>query len=166
MQPPNRPGANPCRPADNRVVLALLATLALPAIAHKSACAQEASPRGPAGMWLTEGGNGVIRIAPCGERLCGALVGLSRAPNDPIPTDAAGRSQCGLTILTARTDPRDHIAKGWITDPRDGTTYHAELWVDATGRLNMRGYVGIPLFGATHLWEPFAGRIAADCRFT
>jgi uncharacterized protein (DUF2147 family) len=38
--------------------------------------------------------------------------------------------------------------------------------VDATGRLNMRGYVGIPLFGATHLWEPFAGRIAADCRFT
>ena len=58
----------------------------------------------PIGLWLTANGNAVVQIAPCGQDLCGQIVGLVLGPNDPMPTDWTGAPQCGLTIF--RTAPR------------------------------------------------------------
>ncbi len=120
----------------------------------------------PVGAWLTEGGHGVIRIAPCGQQLCGAIVGIDRKPGEPMPKDNTGRSQCGLTILTSSADIRAGISQGRITDPRDGKIYDAQLWVDGAGKLHLRGYLGVPLLGKTQVWQPFSGHISEECRFT
>jgi uncharacterized protein (DUF2147 family) len=117
------------------------------------------------GKWLTASGHGVIEIVRCENAVCGSIVGIDRTPNEPIPTDVAGKSQCGLTIIRDVAQAANDTWRGKITDPRDGATYHAILWVDNEGRLNLRGYLGIPLLGSTQVWSRFTGRLAENCRF-
>ena len=117
----------------------------------------------PAGTWLTANGHGVVAIAQCGDALCGRIVGIDRDPLAPIPTDVHGRSQCGLTIITNERAAADGTWLGEVTDPRDGETYHAKLWLDADGNLHLRGFIGIPLLGSTQVWHPFTGHLTAEC---
>jgi uncharacterized protein (DUF2147 family) len=117
------------------------------------------------GKWLTESGHGVIEIVRCETAICGSIVGIDRTPDEPMPTDVAGRSQCGLTIISGVTQADNDAWYGKIVDPRDGAAYHAKLWVDSEGRLNLRGYIGISLLGSTQVWSRFTGRLTDDCRF-
>jgi uncharacterized protein (DUF2147 family) len=126
--------------------------------------AAQASPtHNPLGRWLTANGHGVVEIAPCGDTLCGRIVGIDRAPTEPMPTDVDGRPQCGLTIIHNERRLADGIWRGAVTDPRDGRTYHAELWVDDDDNLHLRGYLGIPLLGETQIWHRYTGALTADC---
>ncbi len=118
----------------------------------------------PVGNWLTEDGHGVIGIAVCGDSYCGRIVGIDRDPGTPMPTDVKGRPQCGLTILTNEKPTGDGDWLGQITDPRDGKTYGAKLWLDDRGNLRVRGFLGIPLLGSTQVWHPFMGRIGPECQ--
>ncbi len=118
----------------------------------------------PSGIWLTANGHGVVEITNCGNALCGRIVGVDRAPAEPMPTDVNGRPQCGLTIITAAEPEGDGTWLGQITDPRDGDTYHAKLWVDGSGNLHLRGFIGIPLLGATQTWHRFTGHLTDECR--
>ena len=135
---------------------AVLVMLGLGVAAHAMA------PTSPIGTWTTENGHGVIAIAPCGDALCGRIVGIDRAPGDPMPTDVHGQSQCGLTIITGERPDDPGTWVGHITDPRDGSVYGARLWVQ-NGNLHLRGYLGIPLLGSTQVWRPFTGRLTPDC---
>jgi uncharacterized protein (DUF2147 family) len=131
--------------------------------AVRAGAASSAQPLEPSGVWLTASGHGVVEIAACGDALCGRIVGIDRAPGDPMPTDAQGRSQCGLTIITNERPSTGSRWLGWVTDPRNGATYRAELWVDKRGNLNLRGFIGVPLLGETQVWHRFTGRLTADC---
>ena len=120
----------------------------------------------PVGNWSTANGRGVIAIVPCGDALCGRIVGIDRKPTEPMPTDVRGRSQCGLTIITNQRPRADGTWLGEVTDPRDGDTYQAKLWLDDEGNLRLRGFVGVPLLGATQIWRPFTGRLTPECGLT
>jgi uncharacterized protein (DUF2147 family) len=143
-------------------VLAVLAAIFAAVLGLRPAKAIE--PGGPVGLWLTESGDGVIEVAPCGNALCGRIVGIGRAPGAPIPTDVQGRSQCGLTILKVEDPTPDGIWTGSVTDPRNGSTYGAQLWLDHAGQLHLRGYLGIPLLGQTQTWTRYPGRLSDGCR--
>lgn len=135
------------------------------AVALLAAMAGDAAGQGsPIGRWLTRDRDAVIAIEPCGGVLCGRIVGIALDHrDDPTPVDHLGHSQCGLTII--RYGVQD--SEAWmaqIVDPRDGSTYRARLHVDDQGRLQVRGYVGIPLLGRTQVWTPYAGALPADCR--
>ena len=80
-----------------------------------------------------------------------------------MPTDVNGRPQCDLTIITDAKPEADGTWLGAITDPRDGDTYRAKLWVDDSGNLHLRGFLGISLFGSTQVWRPFTGHLGAEC---
>jgi uncharacterized protein (DUF2147 family) len=123
-------------------------------------------PSSPVGNWSTENGRGVVAIEPCGDALCGRIVGIDRDPTEPMPTDVSGRSQCGLTIIRNQKPTADGSWVGEITDPRDGRTWQATLWVDENGNLHLRGFIGIPLLGATQIWRPFGGHLTAQCGLT
>jgi uncharacterized protein (DUF2147 family) len=115
------------------------------------------------GDWLTENGRGVVQIAPCGDGLCGRIVGIDRTTGEPMPTDVQGRPQCGLTIITTdKTNPAG-IWHGEITDPRDDHSYQARLSLDQRGDLRLRVFIGIPALGATQVWHRFTGHLTADC---
>lgn len=119
----------------------------------------------PQGDWLTENGRGVVQIRQCGDALCGRIVGIDRAPTEPMPTNVDGRPQCGLTIIAGEKPEDRGTWLGTVTDPRDGSSYQAKLWVDRHDDLRMRVFIGIPALGATQVWHRFTGRLSNDCRF-
>jgi uncharacterized protein (DUF2147 family) len=132
-------------------------------LAAMSASAEPAP--NPQGDWLTANGHGVVQIAPCGDGLCGRIVGLDRTSGEPMPTDVEGRPQCGLNIISAdKADPAG-TWHGEITDPRDGDSYQTRLSIDDSGNLRLRVFVfGIPALGATQVWHRFTGQITDGCR--
>jgi uncharacterized protein (DUF2147 family) len=146
------------RRAISHLLFGCVAILALGALSASAAPAAS-----PIGTWSTANGHGVVAIAQCGDALCGRIVGIDRAPTDPMPTDVHGNSQCGLTIITDEKPAPDGTWLGQITDPRDGGTYHAKLWLDDSGDLHLRGFIGIPLLGSTQTWHPFTGHLIAEC---
>lgn len=125
-----------------------------------------ARPSSPVGTWSTANGHGVVAIEPCGDAICGRIVGIERQPTEPIPTDVNGRSECGLTIITNQRPTSDGSWVGQITDPRDGRTWQAQISVDEAGNLRLRGFLGVPLLGVTQVWHKFTGRLTSDCGLT
>lgn len=120
----------------------------------------------PFGDWLTQDGDAVVSIAPCGAAACGRIAGirLDRA-TDAIPRDWQGQSQCGLPIIRdARPD--GDAWRAAIVDPRNGDRYSATLRVDERDRLHLRGYLLVPLLGRTQIWTRWHGSLPADCRLT
>jgi uncharacterized protein (DUF2147 family) len=127
-------------------------------------CAVPAQSSGVVGDWRDPTGS-IIRIAPCGPHVCLWLVFLS--PHAPSTTDVhnpepgqRSRALCGLEIGSGFTlrDP-DHAAGGILYDPKSGKTYHGTITAEGTAegtaqgsKLELRGYVGIPLFGASQTW--------------
>lgn len=137
----------------------LLAALALcitpPAMAANS----------PVGLWLTQDRGGVVRVQPCGALLCGVIVGLSDWPKTGTKVDIHGRPQCHLTLIDGLRAGDDGRWHGSITNPEDGRTYGADVWVPADGVLRLRGYFGLSIFGVTQLWPAYRGAIREDCHF-
>jgi uncharacterized protein (DUF2147 family) len=134
--------------------------LLLPALPGRAA-----EPDALVGRWLTQDKTAVIAVEPCGSMLCGRIVGISfDHPDDPVPTDNEGRSQCGLIIIRGGVPDGE---QGWnirITDPRNGKVYRASMRLDEQRRLRVRGYIGVPLLGHTEVWTPFRAAIGENCR--
>ncbi len=119
----------------------------------------------PTGRWVTPKHDAVIQIAPCGQDLCGQIVGMVLGPEDPVPRDWAGATQCHLTII--RTGPAvAGVWSGSVIDPRDGSTYHAQITLDQEHHLKLRGYIGLPIFGRTQTWSAYDGAVATNCRLS
>ena len=133
-------------------LIVLLAALAGPAAASPS----------PAGMWWTEDHGGILRIAPCGPQMCGTIVGQDSPKGRPV--DRQGVLQCGLTILRGAPDDDDpgHYT-GSITNPDDGKNWRAKFWIGEDGKMQLRGYVLMPMLGETQHWPPFRGKVDPDC---
>jgi uncharacterized protein (DUF2147 family) len=119
----------------------------------------------PTGRWMTANHNAVVEISPCGQDICGRIVGMALNPGDPIPKDWRGKSQCGMTIFrTAPDTPGGSSWTGTILDPRDGDTYHAKITGGKGGQIKLRGYLGLSIFGQTQTWTAYTGKITQDCR--
>jgi uncharacterized protein (DUF2147 family) len=126
-----------------------------------------AQPEPVLGRWLSESGKGVVEIFPCADRLCGRLVWLQETIRDGAPArdrnnpDPALRTrpECGLVMLgDFRRLEANRWGDGWIYSPENGKTYHAKLKVPDADTLDLRGYVGIPLFGETQHWKRDAAK--------
>lgn len=128
--------------------------------------AQAAPARSAVGTWLSADGKAAIRITPCAApesgMLCGAIVWL-RQPRDKAghPTTdihnpdkrLATRPICGMPLLWHFVpNGAGHWSDGFIYNPNNGETYHAEMTARPDGTLALRGYVGIPLLGESRTW--------------
>jgi uncharacterized protein (DUF2147 family) len=117
------------------------------------------------GLWLTEDRGGVISVSSCGGNLCAHIVGIFLDhPDDKMPVDHRGVSQCDLPLITDAREIKPNLWKGHITDPRSGDIYGVELHLDPRGTLALRGFLGIPLLGKTQTWTRYTGVVPADCR--
>jgi len=114
------------------------------------------SPSGIFGDWKSTAGS-IVRVERCGAQVCLALVQLihtNGATTDVHNPDPALRTRplCGLRIGTGFTlADSDHAVGGTVYDPKTGKTYRGSLTADGV-RLRLRGYIGIPLFGASQTW--------------
>jgi uncharacterized protein (DUF2147 family) len=115
---------------------------------------------GAAGDWKTSTGS-VVRVYPCGQEVCLKIVQLAKsAPEttDQQNPDAALRHRvlCGLTIGTGfHQDDATHLSGGHLYDPKSGHTYRGTISANGDS-LNLRGYIGISLFGRSETWQRVA----------
>ncbi|HET9148012.1 MAG TPA: DUF2147 domain-containing protein [Acetobacteraceae bacterium] len=125
-----------------------------------------AAPRSPVGAWVTASGGAVVQIEQCGNALCGHVSGIVLNPGTPMPVDWQGQPECGLQLLRPSSAGQDGSWHGRIVDPRNGSAYHVEFHVDRQGRLHLRGYLGLPIFGETQIWHRYEGAAPTSCRLT
>ena len=114
----------------------------------------------PVGLWET--GESHVEIYRCGERLCGRIAALDEPlnaeghpkadTNNPEPA-LRDRPILGMDLIAGFSRKSDkRWVGGTIYDPRDGKTYKCKMTLKANDTLEVRGYVGLSLFGKTVVW--------------
>jgi uncharacterized protein (DUF2147 family) len=124
--------------------------------------AQDASP---VGLWKTIDDHSgkpksLIRITESNGELRGKIEKLFRDPGeDQNPKcdkcEDARKDQpiIGMTILTGMKPDGGSYDGGWILDPANGKIYKSKMSLANDGKaLDVRGYIGVPLFGRTQTW--------------
>jgi uncharacterized protein (DUF2147 family) len=121
------------------------------------------------GLWITPEKDCKIEIFKCGIKYCGRIAwlkeplypaddegGMAGKPivdrENPNP-DLRSRLLMGLQLMEGFTYIGKNVwEKGTIYNPDNGKTYKCKMTLASPSRLEVRGYVGIPLLGATSIW--------------
>ena len=138
------------------------ASLMLAALAASPARADDASP---VGLWqsiddVSGKPKALVRITENNGELQGRIEKLYRAPEldqNPKCHQCAGANKeqplIGMTILWGLKKSGDDYSGGEILDPKNGKVYRSQLHlVDGGGKLQVRGYLGMPMFGRSQTW--------------
>ncbi|MDR3388447.1 MAG: DUF2147 domain-containing protein [Rudaea sp.] len=120
----------------------------------------------PVGTWKTiddetHEARSLVQISENDGVLSGRVIRLFRKPDeDPNPRckDCPGERHdqpvIGMTILWNEHRHGDGWDGGEILDPEDGDIYRCSLHaIDGGAKLEVHGYIGIPLLGRTQVWE-------------
>jgi uncharacterized protein (DUF2147 family) len=137
------------------------------------------------GIWLTEGGKSKVQVVRSGSGFVGRIIWL-REPNytpadrngylhdksdseyrqllgkpkrDGLNPDESKRTRpvLGLAVLNGFKYSGDGVwESGTIYNPEDGKTYNCKMTLQGT-RLDVRGFIGISLFGKTTAWTRVSG---------
>ena len=124
-----------------------------------------AQTAGPVGLWKTiDDASGkpksLVRISESHGELSGKIEKLFRPANEEqnplcVKCEGAKKDQplIGLTILQGlKLDGADYSG-GTVLDPENGKVYKSKVTlVDDGKKLNLRGYIGVPLLGRTQTW--------------
>lgn len=137
--------------------LILSAALLLPLVAHAQASI--------VGLWRTiddETGKpkSLVRISEANGEYQGKIEKLFRTPDqDQNPKcekcEDARKDQpiIGMTVITGmKKDKEGEYSGGQILDPNNGKIYKSKMTLREDGKLDMRGYVGMPMLGRTQTW--------------
>ena len=120
----------------------------------------------PVGVWKTIDDDGkteksLVRIAESGGQLVGRIETLFDAAKkdavcDKCSDERKDKRIVGMTILrniSKDTSDESLWAGGDILDPNNGKVYKVRLRpVDDGKRLEVRGYIGMPMLGRTQTW--------------
>lgn len=139
----------------NKTLACLLFTLS--SLAHAE---------GWSGLWETVNDRtgqveALVRLTDKQGALEGTVEKVYAAPAqeaDPIcdacPGDYKNKHVVGMVILHAKTTTDSSHAEGDILDPDEGRVYKCKLrLLDDGGKLEVRGFVGLALFGRTQVWR-------------
>ena len=116
----------------------------------------------PVGTWYTQGKAAKVRIAPCGQKLCGTITWIRTQGGEPAASvkdeanpNPALRSRpiVGLQMM------RDFSPAGpgrWtggkIYDPNSGRTYDSKMSLSPNGGLKVEG--GVTVICQGQAWSP------------
>lgn len=136
----------------------LLSTIALPIVGFTD----DASP---VGLWKsmdekTGKPKALIRIADSGGELRGKIEKLYQADGTEYQPpcehcDGALKNQpiVGMTILSGMKPDGAAYGGGQILDPGNGKVYRSKMTlVEGGKKLQLRGYIGVPILGRTQTW--------------
>ena len=133
------------------------------------ASAHASGPEDILGVWMTEDRDANIEIYTCGEKYCGKIVWLEQPTyppgskegkpgdvvldhNNPKP-ELRNNPLIGLQMLFDFEFEGNNVwSKGKIYDPDNGKTYGGKLRILSAHQLEVRGFMGVSLFGRTTTW--------------
>ncbi|MES2899625.1 MAG: DUF2147 domain-containing protein [Pseudomonadota bacterium] len=124
--------------------------------------AQDASP---VGLWkniddVTGKPKALIRITEVKGELRGQIEKLYRAAGDDQNPrcercQGANKDQpvLGMVFMSGLRKDGNDYSGGEILDPDTGKIYRSKMTlVDGGRKLNVRGYIGVPMFGRSQIW--------------
>ncbi len=119
----------------------------------------------PAGLWQTVSDrtgqpDGLVRIVEVDGEYIGTVVAVYSPPApDAHPLcelcqgDLKNKPVVGMNILRGVRQSGSTYSTGQILDPDEGQVYKCRIALLDDGRkLEVRGYIGIPLFGRSQTW--------------
>ena len=142
-----------------KLLIAALATAA--ALTSLNILAQDASP---VGLWKTIDDDtgkpkALIRITENNGELRGKIEKLFLDIGEKNPKcdkcEGAQKDQpiIGMTILSGMKQEGTEYGDGQILDPANGKVYKSKMSLADNGKkLNVRGYIGMPMLGRTQTW--------------
>ena len=121
------------------------------------------NPDAVLGLWKNGEGTGIVQIYKKGDKYFGRIVWLKEANDkdgkprkDVNNPDESKRN----VVLKGMTNMRDFEYAGnnvWedgnIYDPKTGNDYSCEMTLVNENTLEVRGYIGVSLFGRTDVWK-------------
>jgi uncharacterized protein (DUF2147 family) len=121
------------------------------------------NPDAVIGVWKIGEGTGMVQITKRGDKYYGRIVWL-KVPNNP---DGTPRTDVNNPDESKRKTPlkglenmRDFTYTGenkWengnIYDPKNGSDYSCEITLVDANTLEVRGFIGVSLFGRTDVWK-------------
>lgn len=124
-----------------------------------------ADDNSPVGLWkniddVTGKPKALIRITETKGELQGQIEKLFRAPTEdqaPKCEKCEGARKdapvLGLVIMSGLKKDGSEYTGGEILDPDNGKVYRSKLSLaDGGKKLNVRGYIGIPMLGRSQTW--------------
>jgi uncharacterized protein (DUF2147 family) len=146
-------------PIVTKLLIAALAIAA--ALTSLNILAQDASP---VGLWKTIDDDtgkpkALIRITENNGELRGKIEKLFLDIGEKNPKcdkcEGAQKDQpiIGMTILSGMKQEGTEYGDGQILDPANGKVYKSKMSLADNGKkLNVRGYIGMPMLGRTQTW--------------
>lgn len=112
------------------------------------------------GKWWTGDKSAKVEIARCGSDYCGTLIWIKDDNQKDAPlldtknSNPALRSRPlkGLVILRRLHFDGNKWIGGLVYDPQEGQEYTCTISLTQDGQLELRGYVGLPMFGRSEYW--------------
>ncbi len=115
------------------------------------------------GVWQPSNGRSMVKIDKIGNKFYGRVVWL-KEPNDE---NGKPRTDINNPDESLRSTPikgyrilKDFVydaeeglwTDGTIYDPNNGSTYNCKIELTEENKIEIRGYVGTPVFGRTDVW--------------
>ena len=126
-------------------------------------CLQAQTESDILGDWYNEEKDAVINIFLQNDMYYGKIIWMlnplddnGKPKTDPLNPDESlqSRSRMGMVIMyNFKFDNNNKWVDGNIYDPKTGNEYSGYITLTSKNRLDLRGYVGIPLFGRTSNWS-------------
>jgi uncharacterized protein (DUF2147 family) len=115
------------------------------------------------GVWEVGSGKARVKFTKYGNKFGGKIVWL-KEPNNPDGTkkvdknnpDEANRTKPLLgfnNLLGFVYKGNSQYDEGVIYDPENGSTYNCVIELENENTLNVRGFVGVQIFGRTDTWK-------------
>lgn len=119
----------------------------------------------PVGVWQTISDrtgqpDGLVRIEEVNGEYIGTVIAVFSPPAPDVhplcelcPGELKDKPIVGMIILRGVRRAGDDYSGGQILDPDEGQIYRCRIALRDGGRsLEVRGYIGIPLFGRSQTW--------------
>ena len=124
--------------------------------------AQQTKSDAIVGNWFNQEKDAVIEIYKSGSTFSGKIIWMEN-PNDENGNpkvdnlnpdkELQTRKRIGLEIMKGfKLEENKTWSEGEIYDPKSGKTYSGTITLKDKNTLDLRGYVGFPIFGRTSVW--------------
>ena len=111
-----------------------------------------------AGEWWTEERDGRVEFSRTRDGTYQGVLRYGIEPrkdvHNPNPK-LRDRSVIGIVLMWNLRYEDGEYVDGFVYNPEDGGTYRMKAWLTSARSLQVRGFVGISLFGQTHTWSRY-----------
>ena len=108
------------------------------------------------GYYKSSDGTSIFKFYKSGEKYVGKLVWMKHPERldtmNPDPTKRNKKLLGSILAYALIFDGKNNWTEGFVYDATKGKTFQCEMIRDEKGNIEMRGYIGVPIFGKSEFF--------------